>query len=614
MMFQTVHQPVNHTLRLLLLVLVTATLLVAGAVPFGAHAQQAKPANTGMVGPVAPSELMNQRVTTLARLEDLREQISAREKELKALRKATRGVDAGSLDAEQKRLLKELPARLSALEASFEQIAVNGLDLSVLKNTQSEKYDWEAELVEIVRPVIGSMKSLTEKPRRIEALRQAIRRADLQEQTLTKAIVSLEALQQGKTGRVGDQIQSLRQRWQEQLDQTVSSRQVAHFRLQTLEKGDEQSILQTVQLQFNEFLAGRGITLAILATVMATIWLISRLGLSIILRVGQSGQSSQRRRSRERAMHYLYRAFTGLLLVGAALVVFYLRSDVLLLALSIIGIVMAAAGLRQAVPRYISEIRILLGFGSVREGERLVFNDVPMIVRSINAFARLENPLLQGSIRVPLKAMMDFSSRPVTDEYWFPCEVGDYLLLNDNRFAQVVSQSVETVQLRVLGSPVQMATADFLAMAPVNLSRDGFLVSVAFGIDYCHQAICLDEVPEKMEKAVQHSISSSNWAAHCDGVSVEFKEAAASSLDYLVLVRMQGDAAGGYFGIGRRVQQALVALSNQEQWSIPFGQLTVHAGDGFLTDATRSTTSATPVDSRQTGDHSHGTEPASSVA
>jgi hypothetical protein len=275
---------------------------------------------------------------------------------------------------------------------------------------------------------------------------------------------------------------------------------------------------------------------------------------------------------------------------------------------------MAAAGLRQAVPRYISEIRILLGFGSVREGERLVFNDVPMIVRSINAFARLENPLLQGSIRVPLKAMMDFSSRPVTDEYWFPCEVGDYLLLNDNRFAQVVSQSVETVQLRVLGSPVQMATADFLAMAPVNLSRDGFLVSVAFGIDYCHQAICLDEVPEKMEKAVQHSISSSNWAAHCDGVSVEFKEAAASSLDYLVLVRMQGDAAGGYFGIGRRVQQALVALSNQEQWSIPFGQLTVHAGDGFLTDATRSTTSATPVDSRQTGDHSHGTEPASSVA
>jgi hypothetical protein len=558
-------------------------------VPTSANAQRTEASGAGLVGPVSPADQVNQRAATLSRLADLREQITARENELKALRRATRGVDAGSLDAEQKRLLKELPARLDALQASFEQIAVNGLDLTVLRNNQSEKYDWEAELVEIVRPVIGSMKSLTEKPRRIEALRQAVRRADQQEQTLTKALAALDALQQGKTGPVGRQIQSLRQRWQQQLDQTTSSRQVARFQLETLEQGDEQSVWETVQLQFNEFLEGRGITLAILAAVMAAIWLISRLGLSVILRVGQKSRSSQRRRSRERAMRYLYRAFTGLLLVGAALVVFYLRSDVLLLALSIIGIVMAAAGLRQAVPRYISEIRILLGFGSVREGERLVFNDVPMHVRSINAFAKLENPLLQGSVRVPLNALMDLSSRPVTDEQWFPCQVDDYLLLNDNRFAQVVSQSVETVQLRVLGSPVHMATADFLATAPVNLSRDGFLVSVAFGIDYCHQGICLDEVPDKMAKAVHDSIQQSNWAEHCDGVTVEFKEAAASSLDYLVLVRMKGDAAGGYFGIGRRVQQALVALSNREQWSIPFGQLTVHAGDGFAPGISRQT-------------------------
>jgi len=62
---------------------------------------------------------------------------------------------------------------------------------------------------------------------------------------------------------------------------------------------------------------------------------------------------------------------------------------------------------------------------------------------------------------------------------------------------------------------------------------------------------------------------------------VEFKEAGANSLDYLVYLSMQGPAAADYFALTRRVQRALVALCNREGWVIPFSQLTIHQGEGF---------------------------------
>lgn len=74
------------------------------------------------------------------------------------------------------------------------------------------------------------------------------------------------------------------------------------------------------------------------------------------------------------------------------LIVFYLRSDLLLLVLAILALVVLGLGLRQTLPRYLTEIRLLLDVGPVRTGERVIYNGVPLQVKSINVYSVLRNP------------------------------------------------------------------------------------------------------------------------------------------------------------------------------------------------------------------------------
>ena len=79
-----------------------------------------------------------------------------------------------------------------------------------------------------------------------------------------------------------------------------------------------------------------------------------------------------------------------------------------------------------------------------------------------------------------------------------------------------------------------------------------------------------------MDEALASAMGSEPYAEHITKTSVAFKEAAANSLDYLVLVSANGSAAGNYFAIGRAVSRTLVALCNEREWDIPFNQLTIH--------------------------------------
>lgn len=155
------------------------------------------------------------------------------------------------------------------------------------------------------------------------------------------------------------------------------------------------------------------------------------------------------------------------------------------------------------------------------------------------------------------------------------------MLLPDGNFGLVVRQTLDTVELKILGSPVLFPSADFHAMNARNLSREGFGMAVTFGIDYRHQAICLDQVPQRFEFAVEQALKARDLGEHLTGLLVDFKEAGANSLDYLIYVSMAGGAAGSYFTVGRVVQQACVAVCNEAGWGIPFAQLTVHQGEGF---------------------------------
>jgi hypothetical protein len=259
--------------------------------------------------------------------------------------------------------------------------------------------------------------------------------------------------------------------------------------------------------------------------------------------------------------------------------VFYIRGDLLLLTLTIIALVMLALGAWRFLPRYIQEARLLLNIAAAREGERVIYNGLPFRIVSLNLYSELRNPDLEGSIRLPLSALTQLTSRPRTDEAWFPCRAGDYLLLPDGSFGQVLQQTVELVRLKVIGSIVQFGTAEFLQLNVRNLSREGFGVIVVFGIDYQHQEISLSRVPERLMTGLKTAFQQADYGDDLKDLLVEFKEAGTNSLDYLIYATMEGSVASSYFTIARLIQQTCVDICNHEGWVIPFAQVTIHQAD-----------------------------------
>jgi hypothetical protein len=268
--------------------------------------------------------------------------------------------------------------------------------------------------------------------------------------------------------------------------------------------------------------------------------------------------------ARIRLLAYGYHLLTIVLVAFAVLSVFYLRGDVLLLSLAIIALVMLALGVWRFLPGYVREARLLLNAGAAREGERVIYNGLPYRIASLNLYSELRNPELEGTVRLPLATLSQLISRPAGEEDWFPCSVGDYLLLPDGSFAQVLQQSVERVQLKVVGSILQYSSAEFLQLNARNLTREGFGIIANFGIDYRHQSIALDQVPERLKSGLS--------------LVVDFSAAATNSLDYLIYATMDGRCAASYFAIQRMIQQTCVDVCNRENWTIPFAQVTIHQG------------------------------------
>jgi small-conductance mechanosensitive channel len=127
-----------------------------------------------------------------------------------------------------------------------------------------------------------------------------------------------------------------------------------------------------------------------------------------------------------------------------------------------------------------------------------------------------------------------------------------------------------------MGSIVQVASDEFLRQNARNLTAEGFGVAVTFGIDYQHQPIALQEVPQRLHDGITEAFAAAEFGDDLQDLLVEFKAASASSLDYLIFASMDGNRAASYFAIGRLIQQSCVDICNREGWVIPFSQVTIH--------------------------------------
>jgi small-conductance mechanosensitive channel len=277
----------------------------------------------------------------------------------------------------------------------------------------------------------------------------------------------------------------------------------------------------------------------------------------------------------------VYYLFTVVMAIIVALGGLYIMGDWMLLGLSLVvltGIVWAG---KQSVAVFFEQVKLMLNLGSTREGERIIYNGIPWTVDTIQLYCDLVNPQLKGGhLRLPLRDVVALVSREADpDEYLFPCNEGEWIILSDGIFGKVIQQTPEWVQLVLLGgSRMNYATSEFIGLTPRNLST-GFRLQVLFGVDYQHQKDSTEEIPNKMRLSVEKGLLETVKEGELVHLRVELAEAAASSLNYAIIADFSGKAAPQYNMLERAIQRMCVEACNSHGWTIPFTQVTVHQAE-----------------------------------
>ena len=526
---------------------------------------------------LATSAIVAEQSQTVRRLLAIYEALEDRRERLRELLEQLQTADSAERPGIEQQIDSHRETILQ-LRASFEKTAAGGTIIPESSTAQEQPLVWHEELAQIARPILNSLKEATEKPRRIAELRAAIELYQQQLDATRRASESLSQLRQREVPvPVSRGLDEISTNWEQRTRDLESSLGIARDELASLEVS-EGEIFESIGNVARDFFLGSGLTLLLALVTAFVLWFALR-SLGRFFGLGRAAPAGTDRAARLRLLSYAYQLLTVALVVLAVLSVFYVRGDLLLLSLAIISLAMLALGAWRFLPGYLQEARLLLNVGAARENERVFFQGLPYRISSLNLYSELRNPELEGRIRMPLAALASLISRPLTDEAWFPTSAGDYVLLPDGGFGQVLRQSIELVELKVMGSIVQYGSADFLAMNPRNLSREGFGLAVGFGIDYRHQDEALERVPERFRSGLQSAFADAGLGEDLKDLLVEFKSAGASSLDYLIYATMDGRSASSYYRIGRLIQQACVDICNREGWVIPFNQITVHRAE-----------------------------------
>lgn len=525
--------------------------------------------------PELPGKSAQQHQDILTRLETIQ---TALDKALEVQHVLAKQIKRSSEEEKTALLNKKakLDAEVATLNNSYEQIAVGGIDTESF-TTRTPEFNWQSEIIQIVQPVIENLKVITEKPRKIERLRANIKQLETQNSSIDTALGSLESLSAvNDLKRTTAKLNGLIEAWNKRKQENLTAIEMTQFQLMSLQGGNV-SWVDTIRKSFDEFVSGRGLTLLIAFGAASGVWLITRT-LLWIMRRGSNYSDERRSKTRYRLAAYAYSLLSSTLIIISIMVVFYTRGDVLLLGLTILMVAGAAIGLRNTLPKFVAETKLLLNIGALREGERVIYKGIPWKVRSLNLYSILQNPEIEGAIRLPLSELTSMTSRVVGTERWFPYSKDDYVLMPNGKLAQVVRQTPEIVELKYGGGALgTIATADMYVLDAINLTRNGsFGVASTFGIDYEHQMIALDDVAANFKTAISASFNELGFADDMNSIIVDLKTAGASSIDYLIFVSMNSRAAASYFKIDRIIQQACIKVCTEQRWGIPFPQVTVH--------------------------------------
>jgi len=471
--------------------------------------------------------------------------------------------------------LKKLDQLLAGANIDFERIAT-GVDIGLFVEKKAEQFDWKDELLSLVKPGITEMKRLTAKARQKTKLKdelsfyQDLVPAARKANENIMALISKTHEKELKSG-----LENLVPEWKSVENQIQNRLDIVEMQLLEI-KGEEKSLIESSRKSIKNFFRTRGMFLFIALVACIGVVLLLRFFYLFFMKF-IPGYKTRYRPFHIRALDLIYRVMTLFLTLIVLILVFYMFEDWVLLSLTIIFLMGIGWGAKQTLPRFWHQSRLILNIGSVREGERIFHLGVPWLVKNINVFTTIENPTLGVSLRLPIEELMNKTSRAFDkNEPWFPCRESDWVILGDGTRGCVTSLSHEMVELVQRGGAHKVyQTGDFLALSPLNLSIN-FRLKIPFGISYTLQAESTTRVPEILAAHIQEQVTNEGYEKSLLNLRVEFAQAGASSLDFVVVADFKGKEAPLYNRLSRAIQRWCVDACTKNNWEIPFPQLTIH--------------------------------------
>ncbi|MDA8136835.1 MAG: hypothetical protein M0T82_19610 [Desulfobacteraceae bacterium] len=522
--------------------------------------------------PNAVSEKDEASINMLFSISELKRNLNQRIKEKKALlEKSTSETEKEGLQSE----ISKLDEQLSDAQADFERIAT-GVDIGMFLGKKEESFDWKEEVMALVEPGIKEIKRMTVSARNKTKLKDELAYYENLVFVSRDAVRNISGLIAKTEDReVKKDLESLLPEWKGIEKQIQNKLQIANMQLKEM-SSDEKSLIESSGISIKKFFRTRGLYLMIALISCICAILLLRLGARSLIKL-IPGYNLKYKPFHIRLFEILARMAAMFVVLFVLVLVFYIFEDWVLLSLSIILFIGIGWAAKHTLPRFWQQSQLMLNIGAVREGERIIYQGVPWMVKTINIFCILENPDMEVSIRLPIEELLGKTSRPFhKSESWFPCRRNDWVILSDGTWGHVTSMSHEMVQLVLAGgSKKTYQTLDFLGQAPLNISL-GFSLKVVFGVSYDIQKDITGKVLEILSAHIRGAIEKEGYDKGLVNVQVDFLAAGSSSLDLAILAEFKGEMAPQYYKLSRAIQRWCVDACTANNWEIPFPQLMVH--------------------------------------
>ena len=474
----------------------------------------------------------------------------------------------------------ELEEARKQLQIDFDELlAGKGSVAYYEQNDDPESF--QQELIEIFDPLIGEIKNATLDSREKDQLRNKIHLLTQKKEAIQTAISRINTIQTSnpdKDNTLQLLLSEKNRAWQDRLERT--NLELESYALQLADKeANSTNTLESVSHSITDFFRSRGAHLLIAFGVAFLTWFFIKAVHKFFTKVVPLRKKAKLQ-STARTLDGAADLFAIILPILSVILTFFISDDWVLLSASLLIFVGLLWSFKDKLSNLAEEIRLILNIGSVREGELITFQGVSWQVKKIRIYTYLRNPELEGGdIRLPVHRIIGLHSRPSSEaERYFPTSTQDWVVLSDETFGKVLYQTPEYVELVKLGgSRKTIPTSEFLTLSPENLSRASFRIKTIFGIDYKHQELATSEIKEKFQYSIKKGLEEIlESPENLQSLKVEFASASASSLDYAILADFKGSVAQKYNILRRYIQKLAVEACNDNNWEIPFQQITIH--------------------------------------